>query len=87
MRVVLLNKDSRQKLKLAIPSKHGAKLWRMEAPDLTATAGVTLAGTEIRPGEAWKPHREERIASKGGVVRVTLQAASGAALLFDHHPG
>ena len=86
MRFVLLNKDPRQKFELAIPSAHAAKLWRLEAPDLTATAHVTLAGAAMRPGEAWKPRREEHIASKDGVVRVTLEGASGAALFFDHNP-
>ena len=86
MRFVLLNKNPRQKFELAIPSSHGTKLWRLEAPDLTATAHVTLAGAAIGAGEAWKPRREEHIASKGGVVRVVLEAASGAALFFDHHP-
>ena len=33
---------------------------------------VTLAGAATRPGEAWKPHREERTASKGGVVKGVL---------------
>ena len=86
MRFVLLNKNSRQKFELAIPSAYTARLWRLEAPDLTATTHVTLAGAAIRPSEAWRPHREERIASKGGVVRVTLEAASGAALFFDDNP-
>ena len=86
MRFVLLNKNSRQKFELAIPSAYTARLWRLEAPDLTATTHVTLARAAIRPSEAWRPHREERIASKGGVVRVTLEAASGAALFFDDNP-
>jgi len=81
-RVVLLNKDARQKLQISIPSTHDAKLWRLLAPGLTATSGVTLAGMEIRPGKKWRPSQEEHLASQDGQVQIELEPGSGVALFF-----
>jgi hypothetical protein len=81
-RLVLLNKDARQKLLISIPSSHEAKLWRLQAPGLTATSQVTLAGTEIKPGKVWQPSQEEQLASKDGQVAVEMEPASGAVLFF-----
>jgi hypothetical protein len=83
-RVIVLNKNPRDKLDVAISSTGEARVWRLEAPSLTATSGVTLAGAVIRPGEAWKPVREERIVSKAGGAPATVPAASGAALFFSN---
>ncbi|MGA2247089.1 MAG: glycosyl hydrolase family 79 C-terminal domain-containing protein [Verrucomicrobiota bacterium] len=82
-RLVLLNKDSRQALRLSIPSAHNAKLWRLEAPGLTATSGVTLAGVQIKLGTAWQPLREDHLASANRQVKLELPPASGAALFFN----
>ena len=85
-RVVLLNKDARQKLQISLASDRDAKLWRMQAPGLTATSGVTLAGAEISPGKAWQPAREEHLPSQERRVRFEMEPASGVALFF-HAPG
>jgi len=82
-RLVLLNKDARQKLQLSIDSPHDARLWRLQASGLTATSGVTLAGTEIKPGKAWKPAHEERLVSKDRQVQLAMEPGSGAALFFQ----
>lgn len=81
-RLVLVNKDANRPLKFAIASAHGANVWRLEAPGLTATKGITLAGAEIRPGKAWQPAHEETLAAKNGEVQLELGPASGAALFF-----
>jgi hypothetical protein len=81
-RLVLLNKDADQKLEISIASPHDAKLWRLQAPGLTAISHVTLAGTEIRPDKAWQPSHEEHLVSKDGRVQLALEPASGAALFF-----
>jgi hypothetical protein len=81
-RVVVVNKDAHQKLEISIESSHDAKLWRLQGPGLTATSGVTLAGTEIKPDQSWRPARVERLASKNGQVRLAMEPASGAALFF-----
>jgi len=81
-RLILLNKDAQQELELSIKSAHDVKLWRLQAPGLTATSDVTLAGAQIKPGKAWKPQREEHLASKNGEVQLRLEPASGAGLFF-----
>jgi hypothetical protein len=81
-RMVILNKDARQELEVEIPATRGAKLWRMEGPGLTATSGVMLAGATIDAGEDWKPRREEHLTRVAGRVRLTLGAASGAAIFL-----
>ncbi len=81
-RVVLLNKDAHQKLQISIPSANDAKVWRLLAPGLTATSGVTLAGTEIKPGKEWQPSQEEHLISKDNEVHIDLDPASGAAIFF-----
>ncbi|MGA2853496.1 MAG: glycosyl hydrolase family 79 C-terminal domain-containing protein, partial [Verrucomicrobiota bacterium] len=81
-RLVLLNKDARQTLQISIPSAHDARLWRLQAPGLTAISGVTLAGAEIRPGKTWRPLHVEHLASKDRQVQIELEAGSGAALFF-----
>lgn len=81
-RLVLINKDDRQKLQLTLPAKRDAKLWRLQAADLSATSGVTLAGTEIKPDKTWKPSREEALSSRNGELKISLEPASAAALFF-----
>ncbi len=82
-RMILLNKDARQKVELLIPSSYDAKLWRLQAPSLTATADVTLAGAPLKPGATWQPEREEHLASQDRQVRLELAAGTGAALFFE----
>jgi hypothetical protein len=81
-RVVLLNKHAEQKLRISVPSTHAAKLWRLQAPGLTATSEVTLAGAQIRAGTAWQPSSEEQLSSANGQVKIELQPGSGAALFI-----
>ena len=81
-RLVLVNKDARQKLRIAIPSAHDARLWRLQAPGLTATSAVTLAGVEINSGKTWHPSEEEHLASKIGELQFEMEPGSGAALFF-----
>ncbi len=82
-RLVLLNKHAQQKLRISIPSARAATLWRLQAPGLTATSDVTLAGAQIKPGTAWRPVHEEHLASKNGQVQLELEPASAAALFFN----
>ena len=82
-RLIVINKDSKQKLQLSVPTKHNGRLWRMDAPSLTAAAGVTLAGAEFTPGQPWKPAREEHFESTDNVIHVEVKVASAAVLFFD----
>jgi hypothetical protein len=81
-RLVFINKDARQKLPMMVPSAHEAKLWRLKAPGLTATAAVTLAGAEIVSGRSWHPSVEEHVASKNGELQFDLEPGSGCVLFF-----
>jgi hypothetical protein len=81
-RLLLLNKDPQQRLEISIPSAHDATSWQLQAPALTATSDVTLAGGQIQAGKSWQPQHEERLASKNQEVRLTLKPASGAAIFF-----
>ncbi len=82
-RIVVVNKNPRQDLFLRVPSSKAAKLWRLEAANLTATSGVTLAGVPIEPVKSWNPLREEHIATMLGSISVTIPAASGAVLFLE----
>ena len=82
-RLILINKHAQQKLVISIPTAHNAKLWRLQAPGLTATSEVTLAGAQIKPGTAWQPQIEGHLASANHQVKLELPSGSGAALLFD----
>jgi len=81
-RIVVINKEAAQKLHLSLATKSSAKLWRLQAPGLTANSGVTLAGSEIKAGESWRPVQEELLASKGGEMQIELEPGSAAVLFF-----
>ena len=82
-RLVLINKDARQKLQIVIPSTRGATLWRLQAPGLTAISGVTLAGTAVSASKKWRPTHEEHLASKNQEVQIEMEPGSATALFFD----
>jgi hypothetical protein len=84
-RMVVINKDSSIDLPVRIASAHGVKLWRLEAPNLTATTGVALAAAPIDTVSPWAPKREEHIPSDGGFVTLNVTAASAIALFADRH--
>ena len=82
-RLILINKHAQQKLQISIPTTHGAKLWRLLAPGLTATAEVTLAGAQIKAGTVWQPLHEELLSSANRQVKLELPPGSGTALFFE----
>ncbi len=83
-RLVLINKDAQENLLVSMPADRDARLWRLQASSLTATSGVTLAGTEIKTGTAWQPSHEELLESTDRQVQVELASASAAALFFKN---
>jgi hypothetical protein len=82
-RILAINKDASSDLPVGIQSKSGVRIWRLEAPGLTATTEVTLAGAPIEATHPWKPRREERIASHEGFVDLSVRAASAVVLFSD----
>jgi hypothetical protein len=83
-KVAIFNKDESRALDLSIlasPRVQTATAWRMQAPALDSTEGVTLAGAEIEPHAQWSPKTVEPIALEQGIPRIHVPAAS-AALIF-----
>jgi hypothetical protein len=81
-RVVIVNKDESSAVLVRIPSPSGASVWRLEAQAMTATAGVTLAGSAIE-AHGWEPKGVERVEGRDGAITVSVKAASAVAVLFD----
>lgn len=82
-RIVIINKDASSDLLVRIPSNSGVRIWRLEAPGLTATTEVTLAGAPVEAAHPWKPRHEERIASQEGFVDLKVMAASAVVMFSD----
>lgn len=82
-RVIVLNKDPQQRMNLEIRSPRAARLWRLQAPNLTATSDVSLAGAAIEVSQTWEPRKVEHLPSRAGKVQVILPHASAAVLFFD----
>jgi hypothetical protein len=83
-KVAIFNKDESQAVELSIraPGKvRHATAWRLQAPALDATEGVTLAGAEILAHGLWSPKVVEPVEIRNGIPRLRVPAAS-AALLF-----
>jgi hypothetical protein len=83
-KVAVFNKDAGKAVDLSVraPGKmRRATAWRLQAPELEATEGVTLAGAEILEHGAWSPKAVETVAVKDGVARIQIPASS-AALVF-----
>jgi hypothetical protein len=81
VRLALFNRDATQDLLVAIPWNHSvrqARVWRLTAPALDATTGVTLAGAEIHAGGEWRPHEEETLRLEANRFRLHLPHASAA---------
>jgi hypothetical protein len=92
-KIALFNKDDLKAadVSIQVPGKlpggapgkaHTANAWRLQAPALDSTEGVTLAGAEIRAGE-WSPKRIEPVAMDGGVARIRIPASSAALVLVS----
>lgn len=58
-----------------------ASLYRLQAPALDATTGVTLGGAEIAADGSWRP-RAESLPISNGRLRLTLPAASAALVVL-----
>jgi len=80
-RVLLINPSPRRSYRILLrgllPSGP-ARLQRLRAPSLSATAGVTLGGVAVTPGGRLPPTRSVLIAPRHGVLSIVLPAASAA---------
>jgi hypothetical protein len=83
-RVAVFNKDGGRGMDLSIRTPRGMKTataWRLRAPGLDATEGVTLAGAAVGEHGVWAPKTVEPVAVRDGAARLQVPAAS-AALVF-----
>jgi len=83
-RLLVVNKDMHRSITVDVDAGSHArsgKLWRLTAPAVDATSGVTLAGAQVSTDGQWAPSSEERVDVRGGQCKVDVPAAS-AALLF-----
>jgi hypothetical protein len=84
VRVALFNRDASRDLLIEMPwndARSRARVWRLTAPALDATAGVELGGAGVRTGAVWRPGEEETLELERNRFRVSLPRAS-AALVF-----
>jgi hypothetical protein len=82
--VALFNKDESRALELSIRAPRRLKratAWRMQAPALDSTQGVTLAGAQIEAHAQWSPREAETLEVRNGIPRLRVPDAS-AALVF-----
>ncbi|MFL6576915.1 MAG: hypothetical protein ACJ8MR_09875 [Povalibacter sp.] len=86
-RVALINKDLEHDMtiEVAVPdTSAAASVWRLSAPRVDATEGVTLAGSQIMGADAqWTTTKVERVMVKQRSVSLNLPRASAAVLLFE----
>jgi hypothetical protein len=83
-KIALFNKDEQKavEVSLRMPRKaNKATAWRLQAPALDATEGVTLAGAAIGAHAAWTPRVTESVSIRKGIPRIHIPPAS-AALVF-----
>ncbi|MGA7108069.1 MAG: glycosyl hydrolase family 79 C-terminal domain-containing protein, partial [Terracidiphilus sp.] len=83
VRVAVLNKDATMPLALTLRGDfrtRSGRLWRLQAPSLDATEGVSLAGAEIGAHARWTP-QSETVEAENGALPLRVPPAS-AALLF-----
>jgi hypothetical protein len=84
LRIAIFNKDEACDLRLSLKAPtdaREAKVWRLTAPALDSTSGVTLGGSEISPDGTWSATKVERprATSEGLVLELPK---SSAAIMF-----
>jgi len=83
LRVVLNNKNQAQPLIVSVfigQAATQAEVFRLRAPSLAATEGVTFADAAVAPDGTWSPGSGETVAAHDGAVQVALPAASAVLL-------
>jgi hypothetical protein len=85
-KIAIFNKDESKAVdvSLRMPGKaNKATAWRLQAPALDSTEGVTLAGTEIAAHAVWNPRVVESIAIRKDIPRIHIPPASAALVLVS----
>jgi hypothetical protein len=85
VKVALFNKNEHAGVLLSIRSEHlvrTAVAWRLQAPSLDSTVGISLAGAEIQAHAQWTP-RAEVLEVRNGVTHLIVPAGSAVLLFLD----
>jgi hypothetical protein len=86
VKIAIFNKDRDKSVDVSVrtsaPVKN-ARAWRLEAPALDSTEGVTLAGAPIREHAHWHARASEPVAVNQGIPRIRVRAASAALVFLD----
>ena len=85
-KVAIFNKDELKavNVSLRMPGRvRTATAWRLQAPALDSTEGVTLAGAQIQEHAVWSPRVAEPVEIKDGVPRILVPAAGAALILVS----
>jgi alpha-L-arabinofuranosidase len=84
--ITVVNKDlSRDAaVAIALPSDYAApEVFRLEAPAVTSTNQVSLAGTEVSSEGEWSPGSLKKITVKAGIAEVSVPHASAVLLRLE----
>jgi hypothetical protein len=87
LRVTAINRDPLTNVQVRINPGTGtyshAGTLRLTAPSLSATSGVTFAGSGVSSTGVWTPGNQEPVYTKGGIYAVSVPAASIAIITLQ----
>jgi Glycosyl hydrolase family 79 C-terminal beta domain len=86
LRITAINRDPSTAVQIRVtPGRtytHAGTL-RLTAPSLTASSGITFAGSGVSSAGVWKPGTQEAVYTQNGVYAISLPAASAALLTLQ----
>jgi hypothetical protein len=85
--ITMVNKDlSRDAAcRIELPPNYGEpEVFRLEAPAITSTNEVRLAGSEVSSEGEWNPGPPQKITTKAGVADIFVPSASAVLLRLQH---
>lgn len=86
LRITAINREPSTNVQIRVTpgrSYTHAGTMRLTAPSLTATSGITFAGSSVSSTGVWKPANQEAVYSLNGVYAISLPAASAAVLTLQ----
>jgi hypothetical protein len=86
VKIAIFNKDNNRSVDVSIHTKgtvKSARAWRLEAPAVDATEGVTLAGAAVLAHGQWHAQVSEPVAVKKGTAGIRVGAGSAALVFLD----
>jgi hypothetical protein len=87
--ITMVNKDlSRDAAVVMTLPPHYAEpgIFQLEAPVITSTTQVRLAGAEVSPGGEWIPEPPRKIPANAGIAEISVPHASAVLLRLRRQP-